>query len=268
MASPVYPPRVPREGPRVITRWLKLLSVAILFSGATTVQRWAETRLVSRGGGQMILENGRVLGGGAERTWPKASLERFPARRSRQAFRQACPTVAVCWSGVQRHVGVVEAAKALAVVASSSSLASGVSFKPGQEGRPESLHEATAPRQLPSLQCCPCGLGRAGRHSSCDSSLVSTVGVSFSSGASCAGPTSWYEVRGNDPNGMSPRPAAPSAGHVARHVASGGQSPRRPMLWWLLRPPLRQCGVSFKCFLFWLSYLRSAAASFTSVLPL
>ena len=67
-ASPVYPPRVPREGRRDITRWLKLLSVAILFSGATTVQRWAETRLVSRGGGQMILENGGVLGGGAERT--------------------------------------------------------------------------------------------------------------------------------------------------------------------------------------------------------
>ena len=51
-----------------------------------------------------------------------------------------------------------------------------------------------APRQLPPLQCCPCELGRAGRHSSCDSSLVSTVGVSFSSGASCAGPTSWYEA--------------------------------------------------------------------------
>jgi hypothetical protein len=47
---------------------------------------------------------------------------------------------------------------------------------------------------LPSLRCCPCELGRAGRHSSCDSSLVSTVGVSFSSGASCAGPTSWYEA--------------------------------------------------------------------------
>ena len=96
-------------------------------------------------------------------------------------------------------------------------------------------------RQLPSLQCCPCELGRAGKHSSCDASLVSTVAVSFSSGASCAGPTSWYEVRGDDPNGVSPRPAAPSAGRVARHVASGGRSPRRPLLWWLLRPPLLRC---------------------------
>jgi hypothetical protein len=118
---------------------------------------------------------------------------------------------------------------------------------------------------LPSLRCCPCELGRAGRHSSCDSSLVSTVGVSFSSGASCAGPTGWCEVRGDDPNRMSPRPAAPSSGHVAGLVASGGLSPLKPLLWWLLRPPLLRCGVSFKCFLFWLGYLRFAAASFASV---
>jgi hypothetical protein len=75
----------------------------------------------------------------------------------------------------------------------------------------------------PSLRRCGGGFkgfgpGRAGRHSSCDASLASTVGVSFS-----------------------------SAG---------------PLLGLLLRPSPRSCGVSIKGFLFWLGFLRSAAASF------
>ena len=118
---------------------------------------------------------------------------------------------------------------------------------------------------LPSLQCCPCELGTAGRHSSCDASLVSTVGVSFSSGASCAGPTSWYEVRGDDPNGVSPRPAAPSAGHGLGMWPRVGKARGGPCCGGFF---VLLCVVSFKGFLFWLGYLHSAAASFTSVLPL